>query len=311
MDKQPIFTVEDFGVSFSRTDGGERGELAVIDSLDLELYPGQISAVVGASGSGKSLLAHAILGILPENAVTKGKLTYRGTELTPKAIAELRGTKIALIPQSVSFLDPLMRVGDQLGARFGIAGKKNRMNAAAELLSRYSLAPEVSSYYPHQLSGGMARRVLIAHAMAGSCEIIIADEPTPGLDERTLNEVLDELTAVAKTGAAVLMITHDLAAAQQIAQTIAIFYAGSTLEIMPSEDFGSINRLRHPFSRALYSAMPEHDFIPINGSQPQPGEVEGGCLFAARCPLADIDCKKNTPERRALRGGSVRCIHAS
>ena len=170
----PLLSVEHLSISFIQYDRGtSRRILPAIRDLDLTIDRGQVAAVVGSSGSGKSLLAHGILGILPYNAHMEGTITYDGAPLTPKRAAALRGREIVLVPQSVGYLDPLMKVGPQVGR-----DKK----AVRAVLNRYGLGPETESLYPFQLSGGMARRVLISTAVAASPALVIADEPTPGLD---------------------------------------------------------------------------------------------------------------------------------
>lgn len=309
----PVFQVENFGVSFSQYENGiNRTELHVITDLDIELYEGKILAVVGSSGSGKSLLAHAIMGILPENATIYGKLYYRQEELTQAEIARIRGHKICLIPQSVNYLDPLEKVGSQISRAIKDASKEEKKRRVIEMLEKYSLDPQVYNYYPHQLSGGMARKVLLSIALLSDCEILIADEPTPGLDEPSLAEVLQDFRFAADAGKAILMITHDIQAAVQIADRIAVFYAGSTLEVADSDAFsGDGSRLCHPYSKALLQAMPQNAFLPIDGVQPMPGKLPDGCLFYDRCPKRCDDCRQSRPQPRPIRGGKVRCFYAA
>ncbi|MGI6014309.1 MAG: ABC transporter ATP-binding protein [Oscillospiraceae bacterium] len=313
MSSKTIFQVVDFGVSFSQyVKGMERKELHVITNLDINLYKGKILAVLGSSGSGKSLLAHAILGILPYNATTYGKMYYDGKEITQADREQLRGTTISLIPQSVNYLDPLIKVGKQVELSLMRFPAKERKEKVLKQFEKYGLAPEVYDYYPHQLSGGMARRVLLSTALLAESEIIIADEPTPGLDEQTLNEVLANFRKVTDEGCAVLMITHDINAAKKIADQIAIFYAGSTLEIANADEMtGDGSKLRHPYTKALLKAMPDTDFEPTDGTQPMPGEISKGCLYCDRCPQKTDVCSSQTPPIRDLRGGKVRCFHAT
>ncbi len=310
---EAVFRVEDFGVSFSQYENGiSRRDLQVITNLDIELYEGKILAVVGSSGSGKSLLAHAIMGILPENAAIYGRLYYRGRQLTQEKIRDIRGKKICLIPQSVNYLDPLEKIGSQI--KRAIPGKRSagKKEIVLETLRRYGLEPSVYDAYPHQLSGGMARKVLLAIALLSDCDILIADEPTPGLDEPSLMEALEDFRMTAREGKAILMITHDIQAATQVADRIAVFYAGSTLEVADAEEFkGDGKTLRHPYSRALLSAMPQKDFRPIPGVQPMPGALPDGCLFYDRCDMRTRECHMRRPPLRQLRGGKVRCFHAT
>lgn len=314
MSKEPILKVKDLGISFSQyTNGLVRGDLNVIRNLDIELYKGEILAVVGSSGSGKSLLAHAILGILPDNACTQGDIIYKGEILDEKRKEKLRGDEIVLIPQSVNYLDPLKKVGKQIKISIKDKDKKTQDEIVDNLFKKYNLDKKVKNYYPFQLSGGMARKVLLSTALASDSKVIIADEPTPGLDEESLNEVLKDFRDIADSGRAILMITHDIMAALKIADKVAIFYAGSTLEIANTSDFKQKEvELRHPYTKALYKALPNHDFVPIDDkTQPLPNELPKGCVFSDRCPLKDKNCENQVPKIREIRNGKVRCIHAT
>lgn len=312
--KDAILKVKDLGISFSQyTKGLVRSDLNVIKNLDIELNEGEILAVVGSSGSGKSLLAHAILGILPENASVEGTITYKGEELTRKKQEKLRGDEIVLIPQSVNYLDPLKRVGNQIKISIKNKDKKAKDQIVDRLFEKYNLDKKVKNYYPFQLSGGMARKVLLCTALASDSKVIIADEPTPGLDEASLNEVLKDFREIADSGCAVLMITHDITAALKIADKVAIFYAGSTLEVANKSDFKNNGKnLRHPYTKALYNALPNNDFSAMDDkTQPLPNELPKGCVFSDRCKLKTKECEEKVPENREIRNGKVRCIHAT
>ena len=182
-----LLEIHDLSVSFSMYEHGLlQKDLQVISDLHLSVYPGEVIAVAGSSGSGKSLLASAILGILPGNATVRGHLHYKGQELTAKRQRKLRGTEIALVPQSVAFLDPLMKVGAQADGhrRPKPVEKRNR------LFGRLGLPKKTGQLYPFQLSGGMARRVLVSTALITDAQLIIADEPTPGMGLKQALEAL-------------------------------------------------------------------------------------------------------------------------
>lgn len=285
--------------------GMKKKELEVISDLSLDVKEGEILAVVGSSGSGKSLLAHEILGILPSNARVTGEMTYRGGELTKREKKRLRGREIALIPQSVEYLDPLMRVDHQV---MGVRGDKKGQEEAFE---RCHLTPQDGKKYPFQLSGGMARRVLISAATLEHARLIVADEPTPGLNPEIAMETLGYFRLLSDKGCAILLITHDVDLALMVADRIAVFYAGTTVEITPAKDFkAGGGALRHPYSRAFHEALPQNRFEPIQGFQPYAGAPSSGCLFAPRCPLRSKGCEGEIPMRE-LREGKVRCIHAT
>lgn len=309
-----MLEVQSLSVTFTMYEAGLRQRrVTVITDLDVTVRAGEVVAVVGASGSGKSLLAHAILGILPHNAELGGQIVFDGEPLTPARTEALRGRAMALIPQTVAALDPLMPVGEQvrLAALRGGLPAPQATEAMSSVFARYRLAPEVAARYPFQVSGGMARRVLVSTAVVGQARLLIADEPTPGLHPAVVAETLGHLRELADAGKAVLVITHDIEAALRIADTVAVFYAGTTVEQARASDFaGAGEALRHPYTRALWRALPQHDFIPLSGAQPSPDALPPGCLFAERCPLVTAACQAARPTTRELRGGLVRCIHA-
>ena len=305
-DKKIVLDVNDLSVSFRMYGAGTRQfDLEVIPSLSVQVYEGEILAVVGSSGSGKSILATSILGLLPGNATVTGSMRYMGEELTPEAQERLRGKEIAYIPQSVAYLDPLMRVDKQV---IGVRGTRQKQR---ELFRRFDLSPDVERMYPHQLSGGMARRVLISSAVMEDARLYIADEPTPGLSIQLALEALKVFRELADQGKSVLLITHDVDLALNVADRIAVFYAGTTLEVAPAADFtGEGERLRHPYTKAFYAALPQTHFRPIPGIQPYAGNLPEGCVFSPRCAQCDGECLAQRPPMRELREGFVRCCHA-
>ncbi len=308
-----LIKVEDLSLSFIQYATGLRqNELKVISSLSIEAYEGEILAVVGSSGSGKSLLAHAILGILPSNAKLEGKIEYNGQELTQKRKEKLRGKEIALVPQSVNYLDPLMRISNQVIGAVEEEKEGSMKKLQREIFQRYDLKPEVERMFPHELSGGMSRRVLVSTAVISSSKLIIADEPTPGLDEKTLNETLNHFKDMANRGCAVILITHDIEAALKISDKIAVFYAGTVLEVANVEDFNNDGEnLRHPYTRALWNALPQNKFQAIKGHQPMQDEVVDGCIFYERCSRKNELCSKGIPQFKNVNGGIVRCNNVS
>lgn len=308
MKKEPILSVKDLSVSFQMYDNGlEKYDLKVISNLTLDVRPGEIVAIAGSSGSGKSLLAHAVMGLLPENASISGEISYKGKVLSQKEKEALRGKKMALVPQSVSYLDPLMKVGTQVRGR---KADKEIIKAQREIFRRFHLDEKTEQLYPFQLSGGMARRVLVSTAVLSGAEVIIADEPTPGLDLEMALEALKIFRELSDEGKAVILITHDIDLAFHIADRIAVFYAGTTVEIAAAKDFlEGVDALRHPYSKALWKALPQNGFEPIPGFQPYAKYLPKGCLFLPRCPHKTKECEENIPMRE-VRGGYVRCIHA-
>ena len=303
-EREELLRIKHLSVTFTQYDGWfSRKTLPVIRDLSLSVSRGEMVAVVGSSGSGKSLLAHAVMGVLPYNGKCGGDIYYKGKQLTTKRIKQLRGNKIVLVPQSVSYLDPLMKVGEQ------VAGGKDRISLekSRKALTRYGLDKEVDNMYPFELSGGMARQVLIGTAVVEKPELVIADEPTPGLHMEAAVRVLSHFREIADEGAGVLLITHDLELALKTADRIVVFYAGTAVEEAACVDFNQEAALRHPYTRALFRAMPEHGFAPEPGIQPYVRDLPEGCPYGPRCPKYREECSKDIPYV-PYQGGLVRCI---
>lgn len=284
------------------------GKNKVIKDLSLKIKKGEILAVLGSSGSGKSLLAQSILGILPNNTRLYGDMYYKGNIINDREKMELRGHSIVYIPQSVNYLDPLLKIKKQI--KISIKYKEDKR--IYDVFKSYSLPLEVLEKYPFELSGGMIRRVFLAIGSLSEGELIIADEPTPGLDENRLNEVYDNFKKLSNSGVSILMITHDIKTALKIADKIAVLYAGSIVEIADKDDFDNMGEnLRHPYSKALINAAPFNAFKGLEGSQPTPNEIVDGCDFCDRCFQSGKECKLDKPTEIDLRGGKVRCFNAT
>ncbi|KAJ49801.1 peptide/nickel transport system ATP-binding protein [Clostridium tetanomorphum] len=253
-----LLSVKDYLLSFIQYDKWfTRKKVKVLNNINLTIHKGEIVAILGASGSGKSVLAHAILGILPNNHCSSGKIFYQGKELKSE---KLRGKEISFVPQSVNYLDPIMKIGNQV--KIGIKDYKGRDSKVHALFEKYGLKKENEILYPQQISGGMARRVLIAIAMSQKGKLIIADEPTVGLDRKNIKRILESIKDMVSDGSGVLMITHDISSALKIANRIAIFYDGKIIDIAKREDFcGKGERLKHPYTCELWNSMPGNDFI--------------------------------------------------
>ena len=266
-EKENLLEVENLSVSFTQyVSGSKRRTIEVIHDISLSVKSGEILAVIGASGSGKSLLAHAIMGILPVNAKTGGTIKYTGNTLNDKLKAELRGKEMALIPQSVSYLDPLLNVKNQISSPLEKQSRKEKQAFVSKLLKKFQLEKKVSEQYPFELSGGMARRVLISTAISSGAKLIIADEPTPGMHESVVEETLNAFKSMAENGAGVLMITHDIDLAFTIADRVAVFCDGRVVSIEETENFVSHpERLKSAYSRALWHALPQNGFYVEKG----------------------------------------------
>ena len=265
-----LLQVEGLSISFSMYDPFEphffrarHKQMDTIHDLHISVHAGEIVAIVGASGSGKTLLADAILGLFASNALVKGRIWFDGVEQDPQTLAALRGQGISLVPQNINSLDPLLKVGRQIK---GVKGDHNRMLA---LLARYGLPQSVADLYPHELSGGMARRVLLCCALMDDPKVIIADEPTPGLDPDLAQLALLDFRDFADEGGGVLLITHDIELALRVADRLAVFWEGTVVEETSVNSFSSPQNLKHPFSKALWYALPEHKFMVLEEPESQ------------------------------------------
>lgn len=259
MEENILLEVEHLAIGFQSYNARlEKVTVQAIKDMSVSLNKGEILAIVGSSGSGKSLLAHAIMDILPENARIGGKIIYKGNSLDKTVIEKLRGRELAFIPQSVAYLDPLMQVGEQVR---GVRGEGAR-EAQERAFKHYNLRTGADKLYPFQLSGGMARRVLLSTAFVADAELVIADEPTPGLDLEIAIEALKDFRIMANEGKGVILITHDIDLALHVADKIAIFHEGRVIETAETSCFTGDGRgLRHPYSRALFRALPQNGFV--------------------------------------------------
>lgn len=255
-----MLEIQNLSISFRQYHALLQQQLTpVLRDVSFQVRAGEIVAVIGASGAGKSLLAHAIMGLLPHNAHVTGTINYAHTPLDEARLKQLRGKQIRLIPQSVNYLDPLMKIGALMRstAKDGAALQELR-----SMMLRFGLPSTIEQLYPHELSGGMARRVLVAMAASGGAKLVIADEPTPGMEAGHVLETLHQLKAFADQGCAVLLITHEIGAALQIADSVIVLKDGEVVEQAAAADFtGDGERLRHAYSRALWRALPQNAFV--------------------------------------------------
>ncbi|MFI8103175.1 ABC transporter ATP-binding protein [Streptomyces sp. NPDC086023] len=307
----PVLRVEGLSVRF-RMRGGK--EVAAVSDARFTLGPGECLALVGESGCGKSVLASALLGLLPGNAVATGSARLAdGLDLLDadeRTLARtVRGRRVGLVPQSpAAHLTAVRTVRSQLRETVRALTRTPRAALAGATEAAAARAAFPASHldrHPHELSGGLAQRAATALALVGDAPLLLADEPTTGLDRELVERTVDELRAhTRQADRALLMITHDLAAARRIADTVAVMYAGRIVELAPAEAFFGTPGPRHPYARGLLEALPERSFTPIPGTPPELGALPPGCAFAARCPAAGPACA----ERPAFTGG-LACHH--
>ncbi|BEL07152.1 ABC transporter ATP-binding protein [Actinoplanes sichuanensis] len=296
-----LLTISGLTVRFQLRDA----VVEAVTDLDLTVRPGELLAVVGESGCGKSVLAHALLGLLPANATVTGRahladgpvdLLRCGEKTLAKTI---RGRRIGLIPQSPATSLTGVRRGRRLLAETLKAHGRDP-GLADHVAEQAGLDPADLHRYPFELSGGMAQRLATALALAGEPPLLIADEPTGGLDRPLVEHTLDLLRSRCDGGAAVLLITHDLAAAERVADTVAVMYAGRIVEHRAADEF--FRGPGHPYSRGLLNALPDREFRPIAGHPPMLTALPEGCAFAARCDRVTAACARRPT-------GTVACHH--
>ncbi len=307
----PALSVRNLSVRF-RMRGG--GHIAAVTDATFDLAAGECLVLVGESGCGKSVLASALLGLLPANAGVEGAaLLDDGTDLLTadeRSLARaIRGRRIGLVPQSpAAHLTPVRTVHSQLAEtvrELTAVPRKGLRLATRAAAERAAFPAGHLDRYPHELSGGLAQRAATALALVGDAPLLLADEPTTGLDRALVERTADELRRTVDEGRALLMITHDLAAAARIADRVAVMYAGRIVEIADATSFFGEPGPRHPYARGLLDALPERSFRPIPGMPPELGDLPAGCAFAPRCERADALCGT-----RPRFDGRTACHHA-
>ena len=309
---EPVLQVRDLEVTFPTEDG----LVYAVRGVSFEVHEGEVLGIVGESGSGKSVSAMAAMGLLPKSAQIGGSITFRGEELlgqSERDLERLRGSSLSMIFQDpMTSLNPVMTVGDQIAETVrihqGVNDKAGRRRAA-ELLSLVGIpnAEQRVDSYPHEFSGGMRQRAMIAIAIANDPDVLIADEPTTALDVTIQAQVLDVLETVQEaTGSAIILITHDLGVVARSADRVFVMYAGRPAEIGAIEDV--FERPTHPYTEGLLRSIPRLDdaegkqLVPIEGSPPSMLSPPPGCAFHPRCPRAQDVCVVETPLLRPVEG---------
>ncbi|MFE3542166.1 dipeptide ABC transporter ATP-binding protein [Nocardia sp. NPDC059177] len=318
----PLLEVTDLRVSFP----GEEGRVDAVRGVNYTVADGEVLAIVGESGSGKSVSSLAVIGLLPEQARIQGSVRLRGRELLglgDKQMSKLRGSSISMVFQDpLSALTPVYRVGDQVAEALLAHGTMTRKEAgerAIELLDLVGIPdPRLRARaFPHEFSGGMRQRVVIAMAIANDPALIICDEPTTALDVTVQAQILDLLRKARDiTGAGVIMITHDMGIAATVADRVAVMYAGKVVETAPVAELFRAPRM--PYTVGLLGSIPRMDgpprtpLIPILGAPPAMHALPPGCSFAPRCPVSIEDCTAAEPPLEKVGPGhSVACIRTA
>jgi len=307
-----ILSIENLNVTFHTS----KGKVLAVDGVTLELKKEETLALVGETGCGKSTVAHSILNLLPQNAVVRGKIQWDGSNLLlldEKALSRLRGKDISLVMQNPSLaLNPVLSIGRQmiepLIMHRGLK-KREAIRMAEELLGKlHFIGPSnAMQAYPFEMSGGMKQRVLIGISVVLSPKILIADEPTKGLDDRLRRMVLEELRLARKMNrSSMIFISHGLNAAREISDRIAVMYAGEIVESAPTQEF--FQEPLHPYSQALLESLPERGFKPIPGFSPSAIQPPEGCKFHPRCPHKKEICSTARPDFKSINNRGIKCV---
>lgn len=315
----PLLDIKNLSVEFTT----RAGTFRAVDGIDLTVDEGEVVGIVGESGSGKSVTSLAVMGLLGSNGkIVADRMGFAGKDLltlSPSQRRKITGKDIAMVFQEpMSSLNPCFTVGFQimetLRVHEGLSGKALR-NRAVDLLEQVGIpAPETRlSAFPHQLSGGMSQRVMIAIAIACNPRLLVADEPTTALDVTIQKQILDLLVRLQRErGMALILITHDMGVVAETAQRVAVMYAGQVAETRPVADL--FERPRHPYTGALLDALPERALgkrrLPtIPGMVPGIADRPAGCLFSPRCRFADDRCRAERPALFEVDNGKARCFY--
>ncbi|WP_203077068.1 ABC transporter ATP-binding protein [Falsiroseomonas ponticola] len=300
-----------------------RGLVRAVDGVAFDIAAGEVLALLGESGCGKSVTSLALMGLLAPGARVEGEIRFLGRDLRamdPAALRALRGEALAMVFQEpMAALNPVLSVGRQVAEALvahGRAGRRAAKARAIELFAEVGLSDPARRYdaYPHELSGGMCQRVMIAMAIACDPALLIADEPTTALDvtiQKQMLALIEDLRR--RRGTAVLLITHDLGVVAENADRVAVMYAGRIVETAPARDLFAAPR--HPYTRGLLDSMPDLDdeeavLHAIPGQVPDLAALPPGCAFAARCPRASDRCRAEAPPLAEHGPGrAARCWH--
>jgi len=315
---EPILRARDLTVEFVL----RQGTLRAVEGVHLDVFPGELLAVVGESGSGKSTMAYGLINMVSSpGRVSGGQVLYKGKDvlrLEPEALRQFRWKEVAMVFQAAqNALNPVMRVEDQMVDTVQDHEQKPRaevLGRAAELLKLVRLTPErVLKAYPHELSGGMRQRVILALSLLLNPRILLLDEPTTALDVVTQAYLLDILLEIRqKFGVAMVFMTHDISIVAKVAERVAVMYAGRIVESGPVEEI--FYRPRHPYTWGLIQAAPSlvgdlSGKRPVQGSPPDLFHLPPGCRFHPRCAFASERCRQAEPDREEFSDGMVACHH--
>ena len=300
------------------------GTVRAVNNVSFAIGKGETLGLVGETGAGKTTTALGILRLVPNppGKIIGGEILFEGKdvmEMTEEELREMRGGSISMIFQDpMTALNPVLTVGDQIAEMIELhsdCSKSESMERAKEMLKTVGIAPERAGEYPHQFSGGMKQRVVIAIALACNPSLLLADEPTTALDVTIQAQVLEMIKELQeKQGTSMLLITHDLGVVAETCDKVAIMYAGEIVEYGSLEHI--FNHVQHPYTKGLFDSLPSldkdvHRLHPIEGLMPDPSNLPKGCKFHPRCPWATAECSQHEPKLSEIEPGHlVRCLLA-
>lgn len=317
-DKNELLSIQDLSVHYVTKD---MGTCRAVNNVSLDIHEGETIGLVGETGAGKTTIALSILGLLqsPPGKVVNGKIIYKGEDLLTKnhkAMQKIRGKEISMIFQDpMTTLNPIDTVGDQIAEVIELhnnISKKEAVKKAAEMLEIVGIPKERYEEYPHQFSGGMKQRVVIAMALACSPKLLLADEPTTALDVTIQAQILEMMNELKKSyDGAIMLITHDLGVVAQMCDRVAIVYAGEILELGTIQQV--YKNILHPYTKGLFESLPGYSkgkrLKQIDGLMPDPADLPPLCKFEPRCPYSCEQCKKEMPQLIDMGDGHmVRCL---
>ncbi len=322
-DSRAVLEVEDLRTAI----GGKDSRRMPVNGVTFTVLAGETVAIVGESGSGKTMTALSIMGLLPKGVaqIVGGRVAVKGrviTDLSERDMQSVRGVEIAYMPQDPgSGLNPALTVGLQVTEPLLVHRKANREQAeedALDLLGKVGIPdpPRAMRAYPHQLSGGMRQRVLLAMCLIGRPSVLIADEPTTAVDVTTQEQIIDLLASIqSQSDLAILLITHDLGVVARIASKVLVMYAGRVVEHDTAEQV--FEEPMHPYTRGLLqsvefdSVTPRTRLFALDGAPPQLGDLPAGCAFSPRCRYVEPACLETVPELAPTTGGGLSACHVA